>query len=134
MQSVPLGPGFSDKCLQNVGLLGKLASTKAGAGSQNRWLHFWLSELEILQPANQGMRCSSRSLKKRSKKLSSVAWYSRKPSLRLLLISVNTSIGRPRSASVCHADASTFRSPSTSLCLRAISAQEGAALASCNSS
>src|SRR5207244_4273085 len=51
-----------------------------------------------------GMILSVRNRANRSRKEPSVGWYSWKPARRLLVMSVTTSISRPRSKSVCQAD------------------------------
>src|SRR5437868_12358930 len=69
------------------------------------------------------MILSLRSLANRSRNEPSVGWYSWKPAKRLLVMSVTTSISRPRSMSVCQADASLPSSASARPYFAARSAQ-----------
>lgn len=61
-----------------------------------------------------GIRRSARSWANRSKNDSSLRWYTWKPAWRLFEVSVITSMGRPKSRSVCQAEARRPRSVSTS--------------------
>src|SRR5205807_1227597 len=81
-----------------------------------------------------GMIRSFLNLANKSRNEPSVGWYSWKPAKRLLVMSVTTSISRPRSISVCQADWSLLRSAPARPYFPAIFRQIGPISATCGAS